>query len=131
MQENYCHTLLFCSYSLNLILLAGRVINEENLFLAPPVIPTTQPPSTLGPSASPATEAPTVAPTEDDWEPIFLDQLNFTDDQMMLCGDNIQCLFDLNVTDEMDLAMTTLNHSVETEETREEIGELCIIIFDQ
>ena len=100
-------------------LLAGRVIDQENLFLLPPVEPTV--PST--------TEAPTIAPTEDDWVPIFLDELDFTDEQRMVCGDNIQCLFDLNVTNEMDLAVTTLNHSVETEETRQIIGELCTIIF--
>ena len=118
-----------------MLLLIGRVPNEENLFLPPPVIPTTQPPTTqplttqppttLGPTVTPTIETLTTAPTADDWVPIFLDELNFTTEQKMICGENIQCLFDLNVTDEMDVAVTTLNHSVETEETREVISELC------
>ena len=59
--------------------------------------------------------------------PIFLDELDFTDEQKMVCGDNIQCLFDLNVTDEMDIAVQTLNHSIETEETRDVISELQLV----
>mgnify|MGYP000474685049 CR=1 FL=1 len=40
----------------------------------------------------------------------------------MICGDNIQCLFDLNVTGETDFAMETLDHGQETEDTRDTIG---------
>ena len=105
-------------------LLTGRVPDEENLFYVPEV-PTTQPTSTFEPSATSATEGTTTAPTEDDWVPIFLDELDFSDEQKMICGDNIQCLFDLNVTDEMNIAVTTLNHSIETEETRNVISKLC------
>lgn len=40
--------------------------------------------------------------------PIFLDELNFTDNQRMICENNLQCLFDLAVTGEMEFAMNTL-----------------------
>ena len=40
--------------------------------------------------------------------PIFLDELNFTDDQRTTCENNLQCLFDLAVTGETEFAMTTL-----------------------
>ena len=134
-KENYNYVVVCIIYakSNNLVFIllysfTGRVIDEENLFLLP-VIPTTQPPSTIEPTVTSTTEAPTIAPTEDDWVPIFLDELDFTDEQRMVCRENIQCQFDWNVTDSMDLGVATLNHSVETEETREIIGKLCSILF--
>ncbi len=64
----------------------------------------------------------TEPPTEEEWVPVFVDDLDFTPEQKMVCGENLQCLFDLNVTGEMDIAMETLNHGQETEETRDTIG---------
>ena len=40
--------------------------------------------------------------------PVFLDELNFTDGQRVICENNPQCLFDLAVTEEEDFAMNTL-----------------------
>ena len=40
--------------------------------------------------------------------PIFSDELNFTEEQRVLCEDNLQCLFDLAVTEETTFAMETL-----------------------
>ena len=51
-------------------------------------------------------------------DPIFADDLNFTDDQRELCNNDTQCLVDLVVTDDVDLALMTL--TVNENITREE-----------
>ena len=40
--------------------------------------------------------------------PVFLDELNFTNDQRVLCENNLQCLFDLAVTEDETFAVNTL-----------------------
>ena len=43
-----------------------------------------------------------------DFQPIFLDELEFTDEQRAFCNDDDHCLYDLVVTQEEGVAMTTL-----------------------
>ena len=44
----------------------------------------------------------------DNFEPIFLSELNFTDDQILSCEGNVQCLFDLAITNDTEVGMQTL-----------------------
>lgn len=41
--------------------------------------------------------------------PVFPNQLNYTDEQRALCGDDHACLFDYAVTGSVSFAMTTLD----------------------
>lgn len=54
-----------------------------------------------------------------DHSPLFFDQLTFTDDQKRLCEDNLECLFDLAASGDMQVAMTTLNHGKDANLTLE------------
>ena len=54
-----------------------------------------------------------------DHSPLFFDQLTFTDDQKRLCEDNLQCLFDLAASGDMQAAITTLNHEKDANSTIE------------
>ena len=49
-------------------------------------------------------------------EPIFADELTFTPEQQALCGDSLQCLYDLSQTGSEEIAMDTML----TEETNEQ-----------
>ena len=51
-------------------------------------------------------------------DPIFVDDLSFTDEQQQVCHNDTQCLVDLVVTDDVDLAMMTLtvNENITMEE---------------
>ena len=55
--------------------------------------------------------------------PVFFDELNFTTDQRMICEDNPQCLFDLVVTGELEIAMNTLQLETEANATKESFGK--------
>ena len=78
----------------------GQVSPEESLFV------------------NPARQKRQTTP-EDDFVPIFFEDLNITDAHRMICGDNQQCLFDLALSGNMALALNTLNHQKETNETKE------------
>ena len=41
-------------------------------------------------------------------DPIFVDELNFTDEQRELCNNDTQCLVDLVVTNDVNIALMTL-----------------------
>ncbi len=56
--------------------------------------------------------------TQDDYIPVYFEQLTFTDMQRTLCEDNKECLYDLVQTGEMGVALETLNQQKETNETR-------------
>ena len=57
------------------------------------------------------------------FEPIYLDELTFTDNQKMACGDHLQCLFDLAVTGDMEFANNTLNEDKVANETKEMLSK--------
>lgn len=54
--------------------------------------------------------------------PIFTDELNFTDEQRVVCEDNLQCLFDLAITEETEFAMTTLEQEKIANATTDTLG---------
>ena len=56
---------------------------------------------------------------EDDFVPLFFDELNITDEHRMICEDNRQCIFDLIATENMTVAVNTLDHEKETNATEE------------
>lgn len=58
--------------------------------------------------------------------PIFLDELNFTNDQREICENNLQCLFDLAVTEETDFAMKTLEQEKVANTTVEILSKLLV-----
>ena len=58
----------------------------------------------------------------DTFMPIFFEDLNFTTEQRMICEDNPQCLFDLVVTGELEIAMNTLQLEKEANATKESFG---------
>lgn len=53
--------------------------------------------------------------------PVFSSELNFTDEERALCGDDHACLFDLAVTGSKEFAMTTLDRG---ETFSKEVSEL-------
>ena len=55
--------------------------------------------------------------------PVFFEELNFTDEQRMICDNNPQCLFDLAVTDDTEIALNTLEIERDVNTTRENFGE--------
>ena len=59
----------------------------------------------------------------DTFMPVFFDELNFTAEQRMICEDNPQCLFDLVVTGELEIAMNTLQFEKEANATKESFGK--------
>ena len=58
-----------------------------------------------------------------DFVPIFADELNFTEDQNMACGDHLQCLFDLAVTGDMDFANNTLMEDMVANTTKKVLSK--------
>ena len=56
--------------------------------------------------------------------PLFFEDLNITDAQRMTCEGNRECIYDLVVTGDPEIAMATLNDQRETNETREVIRML-------
>lgn len=54
--------------------------------------------------------------------PIFVEDLNITDEQREFCNDNIQCIFDLSVTEDETVAQATMEIDAETSMTQEEQG---------
>ena len=58
--------------------------------------------------------------------PIYFDELNITDDIAMTCEGNPQCIFDLLLTGDMDVAMNALEHEKETNLTKDTISKQLI-----
>ena len=61
--------------------------------------------------------------TDEEFVPVFLDDLTFTDDQIVACEGNLECLFDLAVTGSMEFANTTLMDDREANQTKEVLGK--------
>ena len=59
----------------------------------------------------------------DTFMPVFFDELNFTAEQRIICEGNPQCLFDLDVTGELGIAMKTLQFEKEANATKESFGK--------
>ena len=77
----------------------------------------TQPPTDASTTIEPTTPEPEV------FVPLFLDELNFTDAQLMVCGGDEQCLFDFAVTGEEEFAMETLTSNNLAEEIKDTISK--------
>lgn len=97
---------------------------DDQSLLYEPKEPTTQPPTT-----SPVTEGAFTSlvtteesPTEAEFTPIFFDDINATEAQIEECGGDLQCLFDLVVTNDTTIAMETRNRNMETDRIRELTG---------
>ena len=65
---------------------------------------------------------------EDEYTPIFIDDLEFTEEQKELCKDDLQCLYDLVITGEKDIAMDTLATGEEVEQTQAILGKVLMTI---
>ncbi len=48
--------------------------------------------------------------------------MTFTDEQRIACEQNVQCLFDLAITGDMQFAQNTLNHEKDANRTQEDLG---------
>lgn len=59
--------------------------------------------------------------------PVYFDELNITNDIEMTCEGNPQCIFDLLLTGDMDVAMNALKHEKETNLTKDTISEQLLI----
>ena len=81
--------------------------------------------TTQQPTDFPTTIEPTNPEPEEEFIPIFFNQLNFTDHQIMLCEGNNQCLFDFAVTGEEEFAMETLASNKKAQETRDILSKSC------
>lgn len=57
-------------------------------------------------------------------EPNFSDELelNATDEQRMICEENEPCIFDFVITEDVNIALATLNHEEDAKETLEVIS---------
>lgn len=55
--------------------------------------------------------------------PVFVDELTVTDEVAMTCEENPQCIFDLTVTGNREVAANALNHEKETNLTEGTISE--------
>lgn len=58
--------------------------------------------------------------------PLFFDQLNYTREQIVMCENNQQCLFDLVVTGDVEIASNTLKFEKNTNATKESFGRYLI-----
>ena len=58
------------------------------------------------------------------YDPVFIEQLNFTDEQIALCGDDEGCLFDFVVTGEAEVARATMEDNEDTATSITALGEL-------
>ena len=91
--------------------LLGRVLPEESLF------------------SGPAMER-RKRQTDEEFVPVFLDDLIFTEDQIVSCVGNLQCLFDLAATGSVEFANTTLMDDRAANETKDMLGNwiLCTLL---
>ena len=55
----------------------------------------------------------------EDFSPIFFDNLNFTVEQVELCGGSESCLFDFAVTGDVEIATNILEHEKNTTKAEE------------
>ena len=95
--------MVYCMVSASLWHFIGKVKREESLFV------------------NPRRRKRQTTP-EDDFVPIYFEDLDITDAHRMICGDNLQCLFDLAVTGNETIAMNTLEHDEEGNETIEALS---------
>ena len=63
----------------------------------------------------------------DNFEPIFFSDLNFTDDQILVCEGNAQCLFDLAITNDTEIGMQTLEEEKGANATIDLLGIVYIL----
>ncbi|XP_064384249.1 uncharacterized protein LOC135333252 isoform X3 [Halichondria panicea] len=89
-------------------LLTWRVNSEESLFLD---------------DESPLRQKRQGSP-ENSFVPIFFSDLNFTDAMRLECENNSQCLFDLAATNDINIALTTLNFTKEVNDVGEFLRKL-------
>ena len=82
----------------------GAVTDEENLFL-------------------PMTDRRRKRQNPDTFVPILFENLNFTEEQIKLCEGNEECLFDLAVTDEKQIAAVALEEQKTVNTTKEQLGK--------
>ena len=97
---------------------------ESQSLLYEPEKPTTQPSTTSSVTEDAFTSFVTTEelPTEEEFTPIFFEDINATEAQIEECGGDLQCLFDLVVTNDTTIAMETRNRNMETERIRESTG---------
>ena len=62
-----------------------------------------------------------------EFEPIFFSDLNYTDDQILVCEGNAQCLFDLAITNDTEIGMQTLEEEKEANATIDLLGMLHVV----
>jgi hypothetical protein len=58
-----------------------------------------------------------------DFVPLFFDELNVTDEVSMMCQGNQECILDLIVTGDIEVAEATLENERETNATVDTISE--------
>ncbi len=68
---------------------------------------------------------------EEDFEPKFIDNLNVTDEQRAFCNDNMECIFDLVVTGQEDIAKNSMEFDAETSTVQEDLGIIIIMFMFQ
>lgn len=59
-----------------------------------------------------------------DFIPVFIENLNFTSEQLQFCEGNLQCLFDLVASEDEEFARNTLNDEKFANATKEALGKL-------
>ena len=62
----------------------------------------------------------------DDFRPVFFDQLLASNDQIGFCEGNEQCVFDLVVTNDTEVAERTVNEQKEANDTIDQFGKASI-----
>lgn len=65
----------------------------------------------------------------EDYNPVYLEDLEFTDDQRKMCENNNECLFDFVVTGNTEVALTTLNDQKRDNATHEILSKCICIQF--
>jgi hypothetical protein len=60
---------------------------------------------------------------DSDFVPLFFDELNVTDEVSMMCQGNQECILDLIVTGDIEVAEATLENERETNATVDTISE--------
>ena len=80
----------------------GKVLNEQSLF--------------LNQSRRLKRQAP-------NFNPLFYEDLNFTEAQIMICEGIRECLYDFAITGDPEVALVTLEDQKETNETRDVLSK--------
>ena len=64
----------------------------------------------------------------DDFQPLFFEDLNITEAHRAVCNNNTECIYDLIASGNETLALATLEFEVETVTLQEELG-MCLNIY--